>query len=158
MIQQSIFALEMLKLTTMNIHNSWRFVSRHLKLILSALVYQSTWASHHHPYVQWQRFCTIWSNGAPNLVLSLYCRMANTLLVIYSSRLSGMDSQQWVQSTDYAGHSFRIGAATTTACRGIQDSTIKMLGYWQSPAYMLYIRTSRMTLCAVSKALVDQSC
>ena len=58
-----------------------------------------------------------------------------------------------IHSTDYASHSFRIGAATTTASRGIQDSTI--IGHWQSSVYMLYICTSRVTLCAISRALVN---
>ena len=40
---------------------------------------------------------------------------------------------------DYAGHSFRIGAATTTAMAGIQDSTIQTLGWWKSASYLLYI-------------------
>ena len=39
----------------------------------------------------------------------------------------------------YTGHSFRIGAATTTASAGIQDSTIQTLGWWKSSAYLLYI-------------------
>ena len=42
----------------------------------------------------------------------------------------------------YAGHSFRIGAATTAAEHGIEDSVIKMLGRWESSAYQLYVRTS----------------
>ena len=42
----------------------------------------------------------------------------------------------------YSGHSFRIGAATTAAARSIPDSTIQMLGHWQSSAYTFYIRTS----------------
>ena len=36
---------------------------------------------------------------------------------------------------DYAGHSFRIGVATTVASQGLQDSLIKTLGRWESSAY-----------------------
>ena len=39
----------------------------------------------------------------------------------------------------YAGHSFRIGIATTAASTGIEDSTIQTLGLWQSFSYLLYI-------------------
>ena len=59
-----------------------------------------------------------------------------------------------VDSSRYAGHSFRIGAATTAANRGIQDSLIKVLGRWESSAYTLYVRTPRETLCQVAKTLV----
>ena len=59
-----------------------------------------------------------------------------------------------VEALDYAGHSFRIGAATTAALSGVQDSLIKTLGRWESSAYMLYIRTPREALCAVSRSLV----
>ncbi len=49
-------------------------------------------------------------------------------------RTSGVDPSR------YAGHSFRIGAATMAAQRGIQDSLIKALGRWESAAYTVYIR------------------
>ena len=42
----------------------------------------------------------------------------------------------------YSGHSFRIGAATTAASRGLQDHTVQLLGRWSSQAYQTYIRTS----------------
>ena len=58
--------------------------------------------------------------------------------------------------TSYAGHSFRIGAATTAAACGIEDSLIKILGRWESSAYQLYVRSSRQTLKSVSKRLVAQ--
>ena len=54
----------------------------------------------------------------------------------------------------YAGHSFRIGAATTAAQRGVQDSLIKTLGRWESTAYMVYIRTPPEVLCSVASTLV----
>ena len=41
---------------------------------------------------------------------------------------------------EYAGHSFRIGTATSAALAGIEDSTIQTLGRWQSSAFLQYIR------------------
>ena len=56
----------------------------------------------------------------------------------------------------YAGHSFRIGAATTANARGINDSTIQMLGRWSSSAYLGYIRTSREQLATYSSILSQE--
>ena len=55
-----------------------------------------------------------------------------------------------VDALKYAGHSFRIGAATTAANCGVQDSLIRTMGRWESSAYMLYIRTPRDRICAVA--------
>ena len=48
-----------------------------------------------------------------------------------------------LNSSHYAGHSFRIGAATAAAQCGIEDSTIKALGRWESAAFQRHIRMSR---------------
>ena len=41
---------------------------------------------------------------------------------------------------DYAGHSFRAGAATMAAKAGIEGSVIQTLGQWRSLVYKLYVR------------------
>ena len=65
--------------------------------------------------------------------------------------LAGLDSKR------YAGHSFRVGAATIAARCGIQDALIKTLGRWESSAYTRYIRTAPDVLCGVSRTLAASS-
>ena len=53
----------------------------------------------------------------------------------------------------YAGHSFRIGAATTAAACWVPVDVIKTLGRWKSQAYQLYIRIPNKELATISKRL-----
>ena len=43
-----------------------------------------------------------------------------------------------IDMSQYCGHSFRIGAATTAARAGVEDSLIKTMGRWESVAYLRY--------------------
>ena len=71
--------------------------------------------------------------------------------------MRGALQQAGVEAQRYAGHSFRIGAATTAARCGLPDSLIKTLGRWESAAYTVYIRTPKETLCSVANSLIRKS-
>ena len=58
-----------------------------------------------------------------------------------------------LQPETYAGHSFRIGAATTAAACGVPADVIKTLGRWKSQAYLLYVRLPSSQLSDISKKL-----
>ncbi len=61
-----------------------------------------------------------------------------------------------LKCSSYAGHSFRIGAATTAAAAGVEDSVIKTLGRWESSSYKLYVRLPREQLASISHKLASQ--
>ena len=62
-------------------------------------------------------------------------------------RLTGVDTEH------YSGHSFRIGVATSAAAAGVEDAVIKILGRWQSTAYLQYVQLSRESLAPISSLL-----
>lgn len=55
-----------------------------------------------------------------------------TNMLSHTLTLCGLNSNR------YKGHSFRIGAATDAAARGLSDATIQKLGRWK--AFQRYIR------------------
>ena len=61
--------------------------------------------------------------------------------------------QGGINQSNYASHSFRIGAATTAAAAGIPAWLIKTLGRWNSNAYLAYIRCPSTILSAVPHVL-----
>ena len=60
-----------------------------------------------------------------------------------------------IDQSKYCGHSFRIGAATTAAAHGLEDSIIKTLGRWESMAYLRYVRIPREQLAGYSSLLAS---
>lgn len=66
-------------------------------------------------------------------------------------------SQAGLDSKNYSGHSFRIGAATTAAANGVEDSLIQTLGRWKSNAYLSYVKMDPQYLAALSSRLCQKS-
>ena len=62
-------------------------------------------------------------------------------------REAGMDQSQ------YAGHSFRSGAATVAAACGVEDSLIKALGRWESSVYQVYVKLPKQSLTSIAAHL-----
>ena len=66
-------------------------------------------------------------------------------------------TQAGFNATKYAGHSYRIGAATTAASAKLPAWLIKTLGRWSSDCLERYIKTPISTLSSVSATLVKVS-
>eukprot|EP00731_Ephydatia_muelleri_P001141 Em0001g1141a len=71
----------------------------------------------------------------------------------FITQLRGYLKSAGLPSDQFAGHSFRIGAATIAAQVGMEDSIIQTLGRWHSAAFLQYIHTPHDRLAALSVSL-----
>lgn len=76
---------------------------------------------------------------------------------VFVRRIQEVLQSLGIPAQQYAGHSFRIGAATTAAVVRIEDSMIQTLGRWHSAAFLKYIRTPKARLARASASLVQQT-
>ena len=102
----------------------------------------------HRPMLGTQTNLFIFENGdpltRPKLVshkLMSHLRQAITLV--------GLDPKA------FSGHSFRIGAASTAAAVGLNDSTIQQAGRWKSNTFRTYIRKQATQQAAISHTLIS---
>lgn len=68
----------------------------------------------------------------------------------FTTRIRSALQELGLPYNDFAGHSFRIGAATAAAKAGMEDSTIRAMGRWNSSAFLTYVRTPREQLATLS--------
>ena len=87
----------------------------------------------------------LFESGAPLTRASLVARLQQAL------------QRAGLNPSDFNGHSFRIGAATTAAQKGLEDSLIQTLGRWKSAAYKIYIKLPRSQIAAVSQTLTSNT-
>ena len=64
-------------------------------------------------------------------------------------------SKGGLDSGEFAGHSFQIGAATTAASANLPPWLIKVLGRWSSDCFERYIKTPPSVLAQVPQKLVS---
>ena len=59
-----------------------------------------------------------------------------------------------LDSTQFQGHLFRIGAGTAACTARLEDQLIKTLGRWSSDCYSTYIRTPEHVILNAKSALI----
>lgn len=75
---------------------------------------------------------------------------------LVSTELRRLLAMCGLDTSAYATHSFRIGAATTAAASGIPAWLIKTMGRWSSDCYERYIRTPSELIKTVPETMVKK--
>ena len=91
--------------------------------------------------------------GAPGPLLMLKDGSRLTRSYFVSRIRAALSALGYCNTSQYSGHSFRAGAATTAAAMKVEDSIIKTLGRWESAAYLLYVRIPKEELKGISHTI-----
>ncbi len=93
-----------------------------------------------------------------------HCPKAGPLFIYKSGKFLGRTNftkeirqlleKEGLKPEEYAGHSFRIGAATAAAKANLPTWLIKAMGRWASDCYERYVRTPEQTLINASAKLL----
>ena len=90
------------------------------------------------PVVLLSKYLTLWGIRRRAIFVSEgglpVSRSVFSSQLLRACHLCGLDPSR------YKGHSFRIGAASYVADRGLSDAQIRMLGRWKSNAFRQYIQ------------------
>ena len=73
----------------------------------------------------------------------------------FSAALNRALKELQMDRSQFKTHSFRIGAATSAKQAGVSDSHLRVLGRWNSDAYLKYVRLSPQDLARLSKSLAS---
>ncbi|XP_056618189.1 uncharacterized protein LOC130432718 [Triplophysa dalaica] len=74
----------------------------------------------------------------------------------FQNHLKSVLRQSGIPEEHFSSHSFRIGAATTAAQKGLSQQQIQALGRWTSEAFKSYIRTDRSLIKEAHRTLISQ--
>lgn len=73
----------------------------------------------------------------------------------FQKHLKTVLQQSGFPADNFSSHSFRIGAATSAAQKGLSQNQIQTLGRWSSNAFKSYIRTSRHHIKKAHQILIS---
>ncbi|XP_067225205.1 uncharacterized protein [Chanodichthys erythropterus] len=72
----------------------------------------------------------------------------------FQKHLKSVLQQSGISAHNFSSHSFRIGAATSAAQKGLSQQQIQALGRWSSDAFHSYIRTNRFHIRKAHQTLI----
>ncbi|MGL5566769.1 MAG: tyrosine-type recombinase/integrase [Plesiomonas sp.] len=72
----------------------------------------------------------------------------------FQKHLKSVLQQSGILAENFSSHSFRIGAATSAAQKGLSEQQIQALGRWSSDAFQSYIRSNRFHIKKAHQTLI----
>nr|XP_055059785.1 uncharacterized protein LOC129443304 [Misgurnus anguillicaudatus] len=110
-----------------------------------------------HPYQSVQAYLQWRSSQAKSPAEPLFIDESNKPVTRFwfQKHLKSVLQQSGFPTERFSSHSFRIGAATTAAQKGLSQHQIQALGRWSSDAFQSYIRTNRFHIKKAHQSLID---